>query len=868
MPHGVHKSKRPSGCQQRKSKKKRCDSLKSLPGSMLRYVKKLDDGQGSSKDVPQSTIDTDSSDASSMHSIEEQVVQKIDEIDDEIQKIYVYDLEAAENDDNVDSNQDTANVMLSQVNEKNWNILSDASFWNVPVPDNFRVEIIKRGSPSFQNKDGPFCVVTRQDEKAKGDVRKLTKQWFYKMMPNGEKILRSWMVYSPVSEKLYCFCCRLFAANVTETTSKFITGFDKWWKLSPKLHNHETSEEHLGCLEKWKTLAAGLRRHKTIDAESIAIMDREKKKWRDILHRLLDITLFLAKQNLAFRGHNEDEASLNRGNFLEMVEMLSKYDPVLKEHLMRLTRSTCTVKASVSYLSPETQNQFINVLANQVKEILVKDIKTARYFGIMFDSTPDISHTDQMSEVIRYVKIHNGKVEVKEVFLGFFPLSGKKADDLSSDILTNLKRDGLDIMMCRAQGYDNAATMSGIHGGVQAILKRKNKKAIFNGCVDHSLNLCGQHSFAENASCVTFFGTLEGIFSFFAASTHRWDVLIEHTGMSVKRLSTTRWSAHYAAVKPVKDKFDECMAAIEALCDPSENLDTRGTAQGLLHAVGDFTFICYLYLWADLLEEVNLTQQYLQTKGLTLDKVVTKLEALRLFLYEKRSHLVEHAIEQAFSKSDQYGISVERRLRFKKRMAGEQLRDAGLSLREENSREMLECIDRFHSELQMRSKAIKEVADMFAAVQPKSLLSASQEELLVSVPKLTSFYDELSEDELLKEIPRFRRHLKAADIDLHKAMDWSLFDVLQFIAEWDFLESLPILSLSLQLFLTICVSVASCERSFSKLKLIKNYLRSIMGQSRLSDLALLSIESETVKDIDFDEVIDRFAALKTRKGKL
>ena len=40
--------------------------------------------------------------------------------------------------------------------------------------------------------------------------------------------------------------------------------------------------------------------------------------------------------------------------------------------------------------------------------------------------------------------------------------------------------------------------MSGIHGGVQAILKRRNKKAIFNGCVDHSLNLCGQHSFDKN----------------------------------------------------------------------------------------------------------------------------------------------------------------------------------------------------------------------------------------------------------------------------------------------------------------------------------------------------------------------------------
>lgn len=658
-----------------------------------------------------------------------------------------------------------------------------------------------------------------------------------------------------------------FAVNATDTTSKFVTGFQMWWKLSPKVHNHETSEEHLLCLEKWKTLAAGLRLHKTIDAENIALMDTEKKKWRDTLYRLLDITLFLAKQNLAFRGHKEDESSLNKGNFLEMVEFLSKYDPVLKEHLMRLKQSTCELKASASYLAPATQNEFINVLANHVKEMLVMDIKSARYFGIMFDSTPDVSHTDQMSEVIRYVKIHNGKVEVKEVFLGFFPLKGKKAVDLSCEILKNLERDGLDIRMCRTQGYDNAATMSEIHGGVQAILKGKNKKAIFNGCVDHSLNLCGQHSFAENALYVTSFGTIETMYSFFAASTHRWNILVDHTGVSVKRLSTTRWSAHYAAVKPVKEKFDECVAAIEALCDLNENLDTRGTAQGLLPAVCDFTFLCYLYFWCDVLEEVNLTQQYLQTKGLTLDKVVTKLEALRLFLQQERSHLVEHAIEKALLKSDQYGISVERRSRFKKRMAGEQARDSGLTLQEENKRAMLECIDRFHSELHIRSKAIREVATMFEVVQAKSLLSATEEELLLSIPKLTDFYDELSEGELLMEIPRLRRHLKAADINLEEAKDWSVFDVLKFIAEWDFLESLPILSLSLQLFLTICVSVASCERSFSKLKLIKNYLRSTMGQSRLSHLAILSIESNLVKDVDFDDVIHKFAALKGRKGK-
>ncbi|CAN7946090.1 unnamed protein product [Ixodes hexagonus] len=605
-------------------------------------------------------------------------------------------------------------------------------------------------------------------------------------MPNGQKILRSWMVYSPVSGKLYCFCCRLFASHATETTSKFITGFQAWWKLNPKVQDHERSEEHLRCLEQWKTLEIRLRLQKTIDTEIIQSLETEQRKWRDILHRLLDITLFLAKQNLAFRGHREDELAANKGNFLEMVEMLSKYDPVLKEHMLRLKESTQKVKVSVSYLSPATQNEFIGVLARRVKEQLLLEIKSAQYYGIMFDSTPDISHCDQMAEAIRYVKIGNRKVEVKEVFLGFFPLKGKTASDLASAVLQCLERDGLDITMCRSQGYDNAANMAGIHGGVQAIIKGENKKAIFNGCVDHSLNLCGHHSFAQNASCVTFFGSIEALFSFFAASTHRWDLLISHTGVALKRLSATRWSAHYAAVKPVKEHFDELVAAMQALCEPQENVDTRGAAQCLLVTVCDFTFLCYLYLWCAVLDEVNAAQLYLQTKGISLDKVVAKLEALKLFLKEERDRLVRSALEQALVKSNELGIAVERRIRLKKRMAGEQVRDSGLSLQEENRRAMLECIDRFYAELQIRSKAMLELATLFGPLEAKSLLYSTEEELSVSVPKFTDFYDELSESALFVEIPRLRRHLRAAGIDFEEAKQWAALDFLKFITQWDF----------------------------------------------------------------------------------
>ena len=69
----------------------------------------------------------------------------------------------------------------------------------------------------------------------------------------------------------------------------------------------------------------------------------------------------------------------------------------------------------------------------------------------------------------------------------------------------------------------------------------------------------------------------------------------------------------------------------------------------------------------------------------------------------------------------------------------------------------------------------------------------------------------------------------------------------------------------LRIFLTIAISVATCERSFSKLKLIKNYLRSTMNSLRMRNLAILSIERQLTDEIDFDNVIDNFANRKARK---
>ena len=57
------------------------------------------------------------------------------------------------------------------------------------------------------------------------------------------------------------------------------------------------------------------------------------------------------------------------------------------------------------------------------------------------------------------------------------------------------------------------------------------------------------------------------------------------------------------------------------------------------------------------------------------------------------------------------------------------------------------------------------------------------------------------------------------------------------------------------------VSSAGCERSFSTLKLFFNHLRSTMEEERLSNLALLSIESKCAKALDLDTFVQHFSQL-------
>jgi hypothetical protein len=361
----------------------------------------------------------------------------------------------------------------------------------------------------------------------------------------------------------------------------------------------------------------------------------------------------------------------------------------------------------------------------------------------------------------------------------------------------------------------NAAFMAGHRSGVQKRISEINPKALFVPYSNHSLNLTCVHAASVTVYSVTCFGTLDRLFSFFSASTHRWDVLIQVTGLSSKRLVETRWSSRADAVNVVANKLSEVVTALEQLTEEGENVTTRTDASLILTSLLSFPFLSFLSLWKSVLPEINDAQKCLQTKGLDLHQSSVKLTALRDCLLQIRETMVDSAMNESKKLCSEMGISMERRIRKKKRMDGDGSTDAAMTFDAELRREMLSVIDMLTEEIYSRFQQVHDLANKYAVLAPSNLLDDNYDCQLGEVD------DEVEKEEFLVERRRLKYFVEASGND---GIDGPL-EVLSFIQRYRLGDSVPNIVILLRIFLTRAISVAiSCERSFSKLKLIKNYL--------------------------------------------
>lgn len=670
----------------------------------------------------------------------------------------------------------------------------------------------------------------------KGSNRKFNLNWYEKC---------NWLTGSEIKNKLFCWPCLLFSRNNKSPWNS--TGTDNLKNLYKMIEKHNISKEHTFATLKLKLF--GKQNIQTgIDSAYQANIDKfnEKvKENRDLLKRLIDMTLFLGIQEFAFRGHNESSVSQNKGNFKELAEFLSSYDQKFADFL-----KTSSV---FSGLSKTIQNDLIESVNFVVKKIIDCEIQTTTCFSWQVDETTDVSCFSQLSVIFRYV--HKGKVV--ERFMGFFDVSsGRTANSLFELLIHQFDKFGLKDKLI-GQTYDGASVMSGEFNGLQAKVKSIAPYALFTHCFAHRLNLILQDAVGNIQECKVFFATLCGFSSFFSKSTKRTNILDNIASSRLPTASQTRWNFKSRLITTVLKNREVLIEVFDHIINNEEFSNDRITireAVGFRDFLNNFNNVFLLKVFYLVFEQTDMVYNVIQNKISNISYCTERIQNLVQTIISYRND------EKYFS--DIYdetvillGIPPKRR----KVTLSVSQDDVSLPYKKIYN----EIFDILRTQIEIRFKDLEKLS--FCSLLDKTKFVSYHRKFPTEIfntliQTYKNFFDlEKLENELrvVYSDPSFLGNSE------------NLLDYLSFIEENSLHDDIPQIYKLLCLILSLPATSASVERSFSTLKRIKSYARNTISQNRLNNLSVIAIEKGFIKSVKdssfFDRIIDHFASVKDRR---
>jgi hypothetical protein len=760
------------------------------------------------------------------------------------------------------------------------------------------------------------------------DGRRFSSSFYHQKNCLGETAHVPWLAYSPRGDYAYCHYCWLFGSAEIQKT-KMVTGFSDWNHLTFLIRRHERNSEHQ------KAIAGFIKHQKMlgIDHQIDKALGKRIEDWQEVLKIQFGLLQKLTSCSVPIRGHRDTvqlEETEGDGVYFTLLKFIANnLSPTLKRHLESNYR--------IKYFSKDIIMEQVQVLAELTRSKLLDDIRSAKFFALLADGTTDISHHDQLAIVIRYVDVSGKMSKIRESFLGYVRVTDATAAG-HLDVLwkTVFEIWNLDPSFLAAQGYDGAAVMSGAAGGLQRLMRDKLGEGVFAPyvhCQAHCLNLVVVHAAEKQASLptVNFFGTTEALFTFFADSNRRWDVLEcvelasavsddsddEHesvddpsnledaqvplgrggdvsqpdqgpkpSGSSLKhptsklskplrKMCTTRWSAKIGAIRAVRDNLAKVLAALEKLVNDRHDANEVFKASSLLRAL-NFEYAVCLEIWYMILTPLCTLSEMLQKVDSNLLVCKQHMEATLATLKGYRSdEQYQSVLSRARSLLCAAGFDpsetnfTRRRDRRPKRMPDEGARSNEPTLRAAEKFKVdvyYSALDNVIAELTERARGHEEIQQVFGFLEPSALKEASEERLQAWCKDVRQKFPARFSENLFCEVVGFRALYQESFSSESFASSNTVQQYLDYICSNDLRAVFPELEILIRMFLTIPVSTASDERSFSFLRRIKTYSRSNMLDETLTAFAILAIERDTAANLSFDSVIQAMASKKARRG--
>lgn len=242
---------------------------------------------------------------------------------------------------------------------------------------------------------GPsFCRNFPENSKtiAKHQDRTFNTAHLKRTLANGEEIDRNWVLYSPSTNAIFCFMCRLFGPSNSGDIFA-TTGYSDFHNIHQGFSQHEKSKNHI--LNKL-AYSTRLKESKTLTLNVYAMnqSEQEREYWKLLLIRIVAVIKHLGSRGLSFRGRDQACGSHQNGNYLGLLDLLSQFDALLASHIARygnkgkgilclnsyvselfITSSELTFTSGRAlYLSDTICDEFINLIGSKVLNLILAEI--------------------------------------------------------------------------------------------------------------------------------------------------------------------------------------------------------------------------------------------------------------------------------------------------------------------------------------------------------------------------------------------------------------------------------------------------------------------------------------------------------------
>ncbi|XP_064081945.1 zinc finger MYM-type protein 1-like [Macrobrachium nipponense] len=541
------------------------------------------------------------------------------------------------------------------------------------------------------------------------------------------------------------------------------------------------------------------------------------RKNRDILKRLIDAVCFLSKQELPLRGHDESDSSINKGNYLKLLAMISHYDPMLE---IRMQESTVFRE-----ISPAIQNDLIAAIGYFITKQIKEDIAKTDFVSVILDETSDLVNKSQMSTVFRFV---DQNCEVQERFLHFTDISANRS---SAGLLEHIER-VLNDFGCGgklvAQTYDGAVVVVGQQNSLNKRIQDLHPCAIFVHCYSHLLNLTLQQSAKNIIGCRTFLQTLSCLTTFFPKSSKKTLALRTFVEKLIPGVAPRRWNFSSRLLNTVKNHYEPLTAFFLHILNQSDDWDndTVLRSRGFLAFFQSFQTRFLVNVFSSVFSLADAFFWALQNKGMDVALCIRKVEELVANIQKIRVEGFDTIFQQSSpGRGDDNPVKKPRIENFEE---------------EESCRALfLEILDNVLSQLRHRFRALTQL-DFFTLLNSDFFEKHSQQFPETALNCLEKQYGSFF------DIVRLKNELSVLYCS-SEFRDKNVLRIMKIMHKTKLYQGLPEVYKLAKLIATIPATSSITKDTVSSLKKIKTYYSSTQGQENLSSFALMSVEKSLLE---------------------